>query len=114
MEFTWKISSIDNQSKTMVVEYTHAGKTTPLNINQPSAGSDVEEWISRFAPIHTWAQEAKEVEVVSVGMSGTAVIEDSSDPSDDSEPSNVVGSWNEEYLRAMIYQVMEEIRESEV
>jgi hypothetical protein len=29
------------------------------------------------------------------------------------EVPNIVGSWNEEYIRAMVYLVLEEIRESE-
>lgn len=114
IEFTWKILSVDSNLKTMVIEYSFNGMTTSLNINQPDAGVDVGNWISQFAPIQMWEQASKEYETVSVGMSGTVVKTDETEGSGDSELSNVVGSWNEEYLRAMIYQVLEEIRESEV
>lgn len=37
---------------------------------------------------------------------------DNPQPPGASEKANVMGSWQEEYLRAQIYQVMEEIREA--
>ncbi len=111
--FTWKIESVDQASGHMVVAYTHNSSTQSLNIPIPPASEDRDAWIGQYAPSLAWSRQAKELHAIEAGVEGTGTFE----PVDEevaSEAANMMGSWNEEYLRAMIYQVMEEIRESEV
>ncbi len=113
IEYTWKIDSVDQASGHMVVAYTHDGSTQSLNIPIPPASEDRDAWINQYAPSLAWTRKANELHAIEAGVEGTGTFE----PVDEdatSEAANMMGSWNEEYLRAMIYQVMEEIRESEV
>ena len=49
------------------------------------------------------------------GMSGVCSFGSEEEKSaQESATPNVVGSWNEEYIRALIYSVFEEMRENAV
>jgi hypothetical protein len=48
------------------------------------------------------------------GSAGTFTIEPVASADAATETPKVIGSWNEEYVRALIYTVLEEIRESTV
>lgn len=111
-EYTWTIESVDTATNTMVVAYDHAGSVTRYNLAIPHKDEQLESWIDQFAPRSEWARAASnELLPVVVGASGTGSVEIFAEA--DEQP-NMVGAWNEEYLRAMIYSVLEEIREAEV
>lgn len=112
-QFSWKIASVDKDSGHMVVEYTHEDRTKSLNIPIPPVSEDPEEWVSMYAPVVEWSRTAADLHDLKEGVEGSGEFASAGEGSA-SESPNVAGSWNEEYLRAMIYQVMEEIRESEV
>lgn len=106
MDITWKIVSKDDTNRTMVVQYNNDAEAL-LNIAQPPRGHDLGEWIGSHFPQNRVATD-DDFEPVVVGAEGQSSTDRIS------QAPNVVGSWNEEYLRAMIYQIMEEMRESTV
>ena len=107
MSLSWKIVSKDDNTHSMIVQYGEDSDHL-LNIQQPPRGTTIGSWVSAHAP-RELVQSDDDFEQVWVGEEG--VLED---PSPMSESANVVGNWNEEYLRAMIYQILEEMRESAV
>lgn len=109
-EYTWRIESKNDNSRTMIVEYTYENRSTRLNIPQPTTSVDVHQWINRFAPVAEWEQPVQEFAQIEAGAAGVGQF----GADVDSETPNLIGSWNEEYLRAMIYQVLEEMREAQV
>lgn len=109
-QHTWKIISIDATLNSMITEYAFGEHVLQLNIPMPEGGTTTAEWVSKFAPtklLHTQGC------IVEVGDCGEVeiLVEPVEEPV---EVPNTSGSWGEEYLRAMIYQVMEEIRDDEV
>lgn len=111
--FTWKIASVDTTMAHMVVDYAYDNEIHSLNIPIPPATEDREDWIKMYAPVQQWSRTASDLHTFEVGNEGSGEFELIEIQSTGEQP-NVLGNWNEEYLRAMIYQVMEEIRESEV
>jgi len=111
---TWAVESIDRISGSMVVKYTVEDVETFLNIPVPPASQDAAEWVSKYAPKPALAESTSHLQV---GLSGAVVqpVEPETPAAPPAnQPPNVVGSVNEEYLRALIYTVLEEIRESTV
>lgn len=118
--YAWKIDSVNADAGTMIVTYmiqvpaeepeTFDEKKTTLNLPVPALGVVVGEWIDKFAPRANWVQVP--VDNIVVGSVGGGMIEvpvpEPVIPPVNEQP-NVIGAWNEEYLRAMIYQVIEEI-----
>lgn len=106
----WTVESVDQAAATMVVKYNNGSSDVRLNIPMPITDADVNAHIASYAPVHQWKAAAAGVAPVSVGHAGViteaAVAEN--------ETPQVNGSWNEEYIRALIYQVMEEINEAKV
>lgn len=110
MNITWTILSKDLSTGSMVIEYS-GDVSLQLNIPIPSSDKDLEEWVSSYLPAQVHIQQ--DLHEAPVGHSGAFTVE----PPAAVEPSdvpNTTGSWNEEYLRAMIYQVLEEIKEAQV
>jgi hypothetical protein len=54
-----------------------------------------------------------EYDHVEEGSSGVSTLHPKKE-AEVTESPNVVGDWGEEYLRAMIYQVLEEIKDAQV
>lgn len=69
IEFTWKIESVDDLNKTMVVVYSSGTKSQRLSIPQPLESQDLTQWINQYAPIDYFAQEA--YAEITVGQTGT-------------------------------------------
>ena len=107
--YTWKVESVDSSTGHMIVVYTNGETSTSLNLPLPPAGHDVPAWVDAFAPRSHWTPRLTEVQV---GTGGEALIVPPS--AHDEDLPNLVGSWQEEYLRALIYTVLEEIREQAV
>lgn len=104
--FSWEIRSIDDGTKTMLVNYKpEQGEELMLNLSVPEKGTDINEYIAKYAPQNTWA--IKEYESVQVGQRGSVSAQEIS------VSPRVAGNFNEQFLRAMIYQVLEEIKDSE-
>lgn len=112
MHITWKIVSKDEQTHSMVVEYS-GDFNQLLNIPIPPADKELDEWVRMYLPQHVLVQNEPHSDAV-VGATGSFTIEAQQVVGQLSEQPNVVGSWNEEYIRALIYTVLEEIRESTV
>lgn len=108
MNITWKVLSKDVGTNSMVVEYG-GDVSIALNIPIPTVDKDIDEWVKMYLPQHHVVQQ--EFHDVAEGAEGSFTVELVAPVQ--SEQANMVGSWNEEYLRAMIYQVIEEIREAE-
>lgn len=113
--YAWKIDSTNAELNTMQVTYTFETKVTPLNLPIPPAGTDISEWIDKFAPRSTW--EIVSTDGIVIGAEGSGVVE-LPEPEPVTAPTpqapNMTGSVNEEYLRALIFQVIEEINASNV
>lgn len=109
-EYTWEIKAADKAQNSLLVEYTFNGTTLTLNLPYPT--TDVKEHVAAFAPLEIINAEQTDI-VVEVGQSGTVRVDQADSFVQEEEP-NVTGSWNEEHLRALIYQVLEEINESSV
>jgi hypothetical protein len=115
IQYKWRIESIDETAGTMVVSYTSLDdptKTVSYNMSRPLAGASVDDHIAQFAPVSAW-RDAPHFEPLEHGQEGVGTIA-SSENQAPTETPNVAGSWSDEYIRAMIYQVMEEMREAEV
>ena len=112
--YIWKIESTDEQAGTMVVSFIFEDSPeVMLNVPMPTAGISAEDWIKNFVPA---PMVVSNFEPVTVGATGSTVIDTSEGISSGpiNELPNTTGSWNEEYLRAMIYQVLEEIKDAAV
>lgn len=105
----WKIISTDPTNATMVVEYNGAQQ---LNIPMPQLHEDVDAWVQRYAPLSV-AQTDVVFHDLQAGHEGSFEAQESV-ATVSSEATNTVGSWQEEYIRALIYTVLEEIREQTV
>ncbi len=108
--YTWAILSKDTNTASMVVEFDHNGDKTALNLPLPPVGAVLEQWITGFAP-----PRKLDFDDVQVGTTGVVMsLPDETFSSTSEDMPNLNGNWNEEYIRALIYQVMEEIREASV
>jgi hypothetical protein len=112
MNIGWKIVSKDEQTHSMVVEYS-GDFNQLLNIPIPPADKQLDEWVRMYVPQHVVTPQETHPDVV-VGAAGSFAVEPQAPADTLTEQANVVGSWNEEYIRALIYTVLEEIRESTV
>ena len=114
MNYTWKIESVDDATRTMVVKYTLDGEDTLLNVPKPAVTDDLAEHVVKFAPIHAWRKALEDDFEITVGTEGTASFEPvTPTPAPAPETAAVIGNVNEEYLRALIFQVLEELNESQ-
>lgn len=111
---TWKIVAVDKKNETMVVQFDHTSGKIDLNLVIPREDVNLEQYIEMHAPTSTWVQKQTPIMAVTVGMQGDLAIHEATEVKSESESVNAVGSWSDEYLRAMIYQVFEEIKESTV
>jgi hypothetical protein len=108
--YTWKIESVNIDTGAVEVAYDFEGLESRLNLPMPDEGADIAAWVDLYAPRTMWTAKAVTVEV---GTTGTGEAE-LPEAATRSESPNTVGSWQEEYLRALIYTVLEEVRESSV
>jgi len=115
-EYTWQIENVDPSTGTMVVIYEHEGVQARYNIHIPPTDVDVGQWVDNYAPKAAWELMKNPINTdhVKIGQSGTNAWEPPKEEPALSETPNINGAWNEEYLRAMIYSVLEEIKESQV
>jgi hypothetical protein len=112
--FNWKIMHVDSATHSMVVKYSREDGTAELELNLPipPASVDIDEWVQKFLPAHM--AQPLDFHAVEVGREGSFTCQPIDPAVASSESANVVGSWNEEYVRALIYTVLEEIRETTV
>lgn len=110
MNINWQIISTDEQTNSMVVNYS-GDFNQVINMSIPPADQDLGEWIQMHIPkMPAPSQQLNPAAVA--GATGTFAI--NPDEAPQTQQPNIVGSWNEEYLRALIYTVLEEIREGTV
>lgn len=111
--YTWVIDSKDSVTRTMTVSYTFNGVTDTLNLPIPPASALLNQWIEQYAPVSKWA--ADELMDVTVGHLGQAEIPvvQQVDPHVTPETPNTVGNITEEYIRAIVYSVLDEIQQSQ-
>ena len=108
MDFSYHILSVDQAAQSMVVEFKSEHGVHALNLPLAPSAEELDAHIAQFAPLPI---QVAQTHVPEVGATGTFTkIQHTEDAG---ESANMVGNWSEEYLRAMIYQVMEEIRESQ-
>jgi hypothetical protein len=116
--FSWVVESTDMATHHMVVKYTPDGApglARSLNIPIPAEGVNVEEHVRSYAPTTEWQRvvDVTPSADVQVGLGGTTTVDKSSMEVATPEVAQTVGDWQEEYLRALIYQVLEEVREAQ-
>jgi hypothetical protein len=113
MNYSYSISSVDNASKTMIVEYKSEGlESHQFNMHIPAEGVSVDEYIQKYAPIQRWIVMSSPLATVVEGHEGVATY---AAPVATPEPQMVTdGVVREEYLRALIFQVLEEIKAAQV
>lgn len=108
--YTWKIESASAGS--MLVEFERDEVKTMLNVPVPPSGADLGEWVDKFAPRSQWVVAPL---TITVGATGQGNVElPTPEPVAPPEAPQVGGSINEEHLRALIFQVLEEIQASNV
>ena len=116
-QYNWKIDSVDNGNRTMIVQFSHGEDVSLLNLPMPPADGDLATWIDRYAPVERWKSQLHSGgDVVAIGTEGTGTfdITASSEPAVVPAVPQMANSMNEEYIRALIYQVLEEIKEAQV
>lgn len=75
MEYTYKITRVDEASRVMDVVYTHETHGNFLvGVRLPFEGEDLESLIKSFSPTQRWAAMERTVVAPQVGASG--VIQD--------------------------------------
>jgi hypothetical protein len=95
----------------MIVEYKSEGlESHQFNMSIPSEGTNVDEYIQKYAPIQRWVVQTAPLATVAEGHEGVATYVASVAP----VPPPVGSAVNEEYIRAMIFQVLEEIKAAKV
>jgi len=108
--YTWKIISVDALNHHMVVEYSTDSIVDKLNLPIPAKEVDIAVHIDKFAPKQRWEQrDSTATDHVSVGTTGISSLTVSEQPGQ-TETAQLVGTFQEEYIRALIYQVIEEIK----
>lgn len=115
VNFEWQVESVDDTLGTMVVQYKVDGidEAVSLNIPRPLASfttDEIHSHIAKFLPQQLMKQVLPEYADLAPGSTGRSAVSFAEETPD---VPNLVGSWNEEYIRAMVYLVLEEIRESE-
>ena len=105
--YSWSVTAVEGEH--MSVQYVCGDKEHTLNVPVPPVETDLAGWIDMYAPRAEW--QRREAAAVQVGSSGTGSI---ALAGANSEAPQVRGSWNEEYLRALIYTIMEEIQDQTV
>ena len=109
--YTWKVISIDASTNHMLVEYSTDSTADKLNLPIPAIGEDIAAHIDKFAPKNKWVDTSTiTTDHVSTGTNGTSIL---TEPEPDPGPSDTVqfmGTYHEEYIRALIYQIIEETK----
>ncbi len=109
MNINWKILSKDATTNSMVVEYSGEGTAAvALNIPMPPTSASPDDWVKQYLP--SSMVEPLEYHDLEVGHEST--FEVSAGALTAVEQPSVIGSWSEEYIRALIYTVLEEIKDS--
>jgi hypothetical protein len=111
--YTWEVESVNIDTGTMEVLYAAdgGGQDIVLNVPMPEEGADLATWVDGYAPRSMWSTKPITVEV---GATGTGHVDAMVGDAAGGEAPNTIGNWQEEYIRAMIYSVLEEVRESSV
>ena len=114
--YTWKIISIDQINHHMIVEYSIDSMVDKLNLPIPDKGQNISVYLDKFAPKHRWeAKDPADTDHVAEGMSSTSkLVSSSSAITAQPETHRILGVFQEEYIRALIYQVVEEIKDESV
>jgi hypothetical protein len=113
MNYSYSIQSVDAVQKTMVVAYMSPGlEYVQLNVGIPVAGTNIDTYIQKFAPIQKWLASSATLADVAVGFSGLATYAAPVPPAPVAPAS--VNAMQEEYIRALIFQVLEEIKAAQV
>jgi hypothetical protein len=121
MEYTtatykWEIISVDMPTNHMVVAYSTDSGVDKLNLPIPDKGQNISVYLDKFAPKHRWeAKDPADTDHVAEGMSSTSKLTSSSRAiTEQPETHRILGVFQEEYIRALIYQVVEEIKDESV
>jgi hypothetical protein len=114
MDYSYAIESVDAVQKTMVVKYMSTGlETTMLNISIPAVGADLDAHIRKYAPVQKWIAAGVTPMEVTAGYEGTGTYTPPATPTP--APNPVIHTTvQEEYIRALIFQVLEEIKAAAV
>ena len=115
--YAWNVESIDTATGTMVVKYTHGETETLLNLPVPKADADVAAFVDQYAPRSQWAlTDLPPTLTAGLGGSGTVALPVVTPPARPSNPTGpvTVNSLQEEYIRALVFQVLEEIKAAQV
>jgi hypothetical protein len=111
MDYTYAIQSVDTVQKTMVVGYQSPGlEPVQLNIGIPAAGVNLDAYLQKHAPTSKWTASSVVLMEITAGYAGTATYTAPAPAPAPTTPSTV----NEEYIRALIFQVLEEIKAAAV
>lgn len=111
-EFTWKVESVNTEAATMVVEYKQDDKTSMLNIPMVPTGVEPNDHVALYVPFKP-EKNLDEFVQLEVGYEGTVVPQAMEPESEEAaQATKVNGGWNEEYIRALIYQVLDEREEN--
>lgn len=110
---TWTVTAVDTTAGTMVVKYEcEQLPAIEYNLQFPPGDTALEEWVKKFAPTGAWERLVSppaEPVAVTVGTTGQTVI---SSQLAAPAASNSAYNVSEEYLRALIFQVLDEIQNS--
>jgi hypothetical protein len=70
--YTWKIESIDQSTKSMLIAYNYNDVIIRLNLPVSPANEDINNWIDQYAPRNSWT--SVDISHIVVGSEGTGDI----------------------------------------
>lgn len=116
----YRIIDFNETLGSATVLYTHEGRDIgafgieiPIVEGAFITGTALEEFLMSHAP--TWILEKENsLKTVSNAEEIKQLIVPLVNPEDQAEQANMIGNIKEDYLRALIYQVMEEVKDSTV
>lgn len=105
--FEWTITGVNEELAQFTVTYKMGDREITLCLPLTDTGKTIEQVIETYFPSHLF--EEKKLMSVQPGMSGVA-----SAKTRVSELPTMYGSWAEEDIRAMIYDVIQQTKQEEV
>jgi hypothetical protein len=93
ISYTYKIDSVDEAARCMVVEYSSAShQTMMISTRLPFADEELEAVIGMYAPVAYWVEQTRALAVPTVGATGTIVPVVADEPVVGDTPQIVVNS----------------------
>jgi 5,10-methenyltetrahydromethanopterin hydrogenase len=78
VQYNWKITSVDKDTKTMIIEYSSEGlPTLTVGALMPTGSETVEDVVKSYVPLNIWGIHLMQPNDVEVGMTGSSTVGES-------------------------------------